>query len=344
MKSGLEILSNNEARVLKATEYLNKYKDLPLSAENDKILETIIVKTNTAIKEMNEARMPFTRKLNEVVAKFTAAENRMKLVSDEAQKKRNEYAKILVDKLKLEEKERLEKEKARLKLIEQREVIEKEVARNVDAILLRLMESLTNAFKTVNKENFDTKLLALNNMPTILDKLKYEKIFTGLVKAEYLSEIQPILDRNYQKYCDLYSRTVDNYKIMVAQWFTRLRENEFVHDGEQSELELAKVDKTTINIEVQQAKTELAFCTHDVEMPKIKSSYEIEILNKLGYQDFAIFWFEKIFKYTSEEDCAKIFDRVCKDVVKYVNKTDERLESKNISYSEKIVTKNDRKR
>lgn len=295
---------------------------------------------NLRLQQFNERRMPFTRKLNEIVKEFTTREAELKrlaaLTDDglnawaQAELRRTRDAQAAAD-------AKLKAEQAKIAL----EGRIRELCRQrLNSMLDVVRGGAGSLVEKVDKSNFDKTKKRLQTEPKWTEEMQrflYEQPtwitdvehFNSVVneefeaiKADYLEQSAEILKR---------SLTILETALTNKEEAARLQEAEKQRQADldaQKDLELKK------DIAGQQAVAELD--QEKIEAPKVRAKMKIDVLSNEAWLHMISWWF----KYDPEsetKDLSKKTFAQCKTFCeKWANDTGEQIIHESLEYVEDV--------
>lgn len=331
----LKIKTYTEGLVIKAKEGVN--------AELDDILQATIVKFNTALKDMNDKRMPITRQLDAIKKEFTTQENEVTACIALLQPYRDNYVKKVREDAERQRKEALHEQYRKQELIDIRAEAGIAFTSFVVEIITKTKNSMIVALKSVTDENREKKFNGLQRMPTQLDVKIFESFrYAGVSKFGH--NVAAIVDEVVHERTDAmlkrYDDQIREYKsecILFLQNVITADHVETMQKEVQVEAQqIIEASTAMATVLAGEAKVDAAF--NDIviadEMPESREGYAIEIKAASGYAAIAAFWFATFAKdLTIDKFGTKTINSMVKDCENHAHKTGQKIESVNVIYS-----------
>jgi hypothetical protein len=348
-----EVMKSSKDRGTRIVNDGEKILLLELTAENDELVKTRIDQFKKALKDINEKRMPFTRKLDDYISQFTTNEKSIQNVINKLQDKRNQFVK----KLSIEaEKQRIEQQKKEAQTneyISLKSVIEIDIRSHVNELISKLKTGIIEASKTVAASNFEERFARLKAMPTELKDEKYFSFKNNLtgqfndannITSDLLKRLQTELKETYQQEIE----QIKQEAILHFNNLARLSVEE-KQKWIESEKEKIKLEKVTAN-EIASEKVEISkqaettnvildSISNDIIDVNATTLIKIEVTEKAAYASLVAYWFSTCFSECKSEIENKSIGSMIIDLQRHAKNTGQRLEVKGIIYHEFLKAK-----
>lgn len=341
------LLEKSETRLLNTQKYFDdNILLLESDIKNDEALKSFIARATNTVKDINEQRMVYTKKLDEIKSKFTNVENTIKNYIGKAQDKRNEIAKVELDKAKQQELQRKQEELKQLEVVELRRQCEIDLASYFEKMVDDFNAACIKSYHTITSENFNEKVEKIKKMDNLFNEKKYKEFIFGAT-SKFGHDVEAIR-------CDILIRNIEKYKKLFNEKVIEIR-NELLVLAQKKiggatqedlvfEQQKVVVDKTAIEIRAACDKTEVLFNTaqESEQSAKINASEKLvlEVISKAGYQAVVQFWFEHLFK---DEDESSMMNKSIKSMINDINRFSNKhkifLESEYAKYKVDVKAK-----
>jgi hypothetical protein len=368
-----DVLTLNQNTLSNATKAGDKLFGLieedGMSDFYDDELAKYISKVRDAEKSMNERRRPFTQLVDHFKKMFTQAEADLKSLREQAQGLRDGYATKKMNEQR--ERERLaqlklDQDKEAIELRKKVEIfLSEQVQKHVSETKNRMYNLLeASTLETIEQ---DRKIIA-NTLITFpmeeFEKLTYQFTPLFLTKddvARIIAEVKSgdlyhTINSAHQDQLNAYKREmidkVPSKKVELEELANaseaeaerlrveadKRREEEAVKIAKEAE-EASRKAEADANLKataeatnaIVNAQAELQFD----DASKVKAGYEITLSNTAAYIVLAQFWFEKEGKSWTADKVEKMtFARIKKFCEEHAAKTEEKIESPFVKYSE----------
>lgn len=354
-----DLLKTAELRKSKALEFctgliakLNK----GLTKELDDQAQATILAVKKTAKELQDARMPLTRKMDAIKSAFTKEEKELKSLENSLQMYRDKYAKQVHDQNKEKHRQAELKQLKEAELIKLYADIEIEIRRGVQNEIDGFKAKFAASLREVNKDNWNKKMEGLVALNSDMNPDVYAGIKSNS-KSKYGHDVALIMDALKAKYQDeLFKHFKTNFEdfrqesIGIMNDAKKITYEELRQAITKSE-EQAKIDSASamevagVSAEIQKEskEAELSFSgTAQVveEIPESRSGYQIEVINDSGYAAIAAFWFAVCAKDFKGNYLTKNLGSMVKDLEKHAHKTGEKVESSMVRYAETLKAVN----
>ncbi|MCX3266582.1 hypothetical protein OQZ29_17625 [Pedobacter agri] len=293
---------------------------IKLSVETDSAINDFLASLKKATKTANDARSPFTRRLDEIKGYFTAEENLLKGLETKLQEKRNASVKVYTqEKAEQARKDqlKLDQAKARIELFAEAEA---QIRNQYAAILKQDKQGLLNVFEALTLDNiaeFEEFLKAdvlpltekiwssvnadLSNpliyplASTIVDELdeicfkakegKFEK-----VAPHYQAEIKNYADHLLSLIPERRAELEEGKASAAAEELRKEQEAAAQLQQQQSEQRQAEQIKTQVGAAVIDVQIEQAHRGLSIPKASAIESYGIEVLEQAGWSEIFKFY------------------------------------------------------
>lgn len=326
-----------------------------LTPATDQEFNDVAASLKKAIKTAEDARKPYTVKLQEVVKLFTAEENELKTILSSIEATRNlsvaAYAKEEAE-LRAKEAAALAIEQEKIQLFADAE----EQLRNTYADLLRTdKNTLLSAFETANAENMDLVVDLFESVTGVLEQDEWDRIIpvinsTLITKEDCAAIVARAREGKYDKVAPHYKAEITGYakhllsmiptrKEEIAAGKLESEEAEKIRQ-EQRELEAANDAATQARLDKEEAErlhaatlqSRVAQANRAAEKPRAIESYEINVMHRNGWAEIFKFYFT----HSTEEDLGKVrLDQMKAFAERQAKATGEKITSEHIQYEPK---------
>lgn len=334
------LLNDGEQRLLKAMAIV---KDFPAitDAQSDKNAATLVAQLEDRMKAFNESRMPFTRRINELVKKFTGVENGYQSLIDQVKKKRDTYTAAELKKSR-EAQAKVDAELAATQAKITLEASIKEVLRmKINAMLDIARNAAGRLVNEVTKETLEANKTLLSGDPkwkaekqdpyyyTAPDWITDKAHFTEIATAEFETNKADYLVRAKQ----IMSDSLGIIEVALTDKAEALRLQETM------KVEADKViaeEETEAQRDLEGQKIIAKLDMPEVAMPKAKIKMKIEILDDEAWvQIFANWW-----KWDTKKESDKLERKTLLQMKTFVEKhafdTGEFIEHPSLNYIEDV--------
>lgn len=336
-----------------------------LSVDTDAKINDFLVSLKKATKSANDARSPFTRRLDEIKGYFTAEENSLKALETKLQEKRNASVKVYTqEKAEQARKDqlKLDQAKARIELFAEAEAQIRTQYANILATdkqrLLEAFEEATLENITILEDVFKADVLPLTNevweginaelsselIPDELDEIcskakegKFEK-----VAPHYQIEIKNYADHLLSLIPERRAELEEGKASAAAEELRKEQEAAAQLQAKQSEERQAEQVKTQVGAAVIDVQIEQAHRGLIIPKASAIESYGIEVLAQAGWSE--------IFKFYTTHCDKDITDKTTMNTMKLFAEAEAKrngtiIESAYLNYEPKYkaVTRNTKK-
>ncbi|MDQ1139469.1 hypothetical protein [Pedobacter agri] len=293
---------------------------IKLSVETDSAINDFLASLKKATKNANDARSPFTRRLDEIKGYFTAEENLLKGLETKLQEKRNASVKVYTqEKAEQARKDqlKLDQAKARIELFAEAEA---QIRNQYAAILNQDKQGLLNVFEALTLDNIAEfeEFLKADVLPltekiwssvnadvsnpllyplasTIVDELdeicfkakegKFEK-----VAPHYQVEIKNYADHLLSLIPERKAELEEGKASAAAEELRKEQEAATQLQQQQSEQRQAEQVKTQVGAAVIDVQIEQAHRGLSIPKASAIESYGIEVLEQAGWSEIFKFY------------------------------------------------------
>jgi len=286
---------------------------IKLSVETDGLINDFLSSLKKATKTANDARSPFTRRLDEIKGYFTAEENLLKGLEAKLQEKRNASVKVYTqEKAEQDRKDqlKLDQAKARIELFAEAEA---QIRSQYATILATDKQRLLDAFSEITLEAIDDLETVLKADVSPLSKEVWDGVNASLRSALIPEELDEICARakegKFEKVAPHYQTEIKNYAdhllSLIPERKAELEEGKASAAAE--ELRKEQVASTQLQQQqseqrqAEQVKSQVGAAVIDVQIeqahrglsiPKASAieSYGIEVLEQAGWSEIFKFY------------------------------------------------------
>jgi len=373
--TALDNLNANKTSRLKAQEFFEKLKVLPLDAKSDEIRKNYIEKCKTTVKTMKDRRTPFTQIMDAVKKMFTSEEAWLDNAIKEIQAQRNAFA---TQELKRQEEERrnaqklldIKNAKALLRQYAQSGVIQTEtdIIQNYNNSVASYTLSLTiNNIDTAQPEvdnpviipesiepalresslsqlHPQQRILILNDpeveeiINTAAQSFDRQRVITECMKiTERVIRDMPALKKKLEE-----AQTDEKKAAEIKQQITE-KVNADTELSNQSAVDhsvrFTKEVAASANTQVIQNQLDLSIAT-PITAVDAKTSKKIVILDKKGYSAVFAMWFEHEGSTMPDDKIQKMtIARMVTFCEKLATDKGTLISSPDITYQDNVVAK-----
>lgn len=318
------------------------FKDLPKIVDEDtkQVHFQFRDAVNLRVQQFNERRMPFTRKLNEIIKEFTTRESEWKrlaaLTEDklnawaQAELKRARDAQALAD-------AKLRQEQAKIAL----EGRIREVCRQrLNAMLDVVRGGAGSLVDKVDKANFDKTKKRLQTEPKWtedMQKFLYEQPTWITDYEHFKTVVDAELETITKDYLEQSAEILKRSLTILETALTNKAEAQALQEAEaqrQADLDAQKDQELKKDIQGQQAIAELD--AEKIEAPKVRAKMKIEVLSNEGWLHMISWWFKHDPESESKDLSKKTFAQCKTFCEKWCNDTGEMIEHESLQYIEDV--------
>lgn len=297
-------------------------------------------RANMRVKEFNERRMPFTRRLNDIVSLFTTREkeiNRLIALTDD---KTSAWARTeLANARAAQEAEDAKLNAAKAKIALEGRMRE-ELRSRITGLLDQLRGAVGKVVAEVTKENYATQKAALSKTPKWADKLTplyYAKPTWVTDEAAWKAiadEMFPELSAEYV------AKSVDILSGSLKVLDVALTNKEEAALLQQSQLDTAKAAddakaaELAKEIEGQQAVVEMD--AEYIEPPKVRTKMKLEIQDNAAWPVIFMHWYKHDPEAKTKDCRKKTFAQLITFAEKMMNTTGLGLDHPSIIWTEDV--------
>lgn len=289
---------------------------------------------NAVSKQYKEARMPFTRKLDEIRKLFTASENRFDELVKKIDTELDGYAKEVYKAEQL----RIAEEQKKLNAVKERQNIEQYLVDLVAGFIKEIDVRLNAALaKVETKEDGDKFAAQLKNNPIWTSGMEEQYFNSQMYDKAVFKEIA---DKNY---ADLKAEYVDScrkmYKLISDMIPVKLQDKEEAARLLAAEKERKKKEEKEKEATLDASKqAELALAQLDADPvdTSVKVKKKIEIVTNEGWLQVISLWYKHDPDARNKDLSRKTFMQCLKYCEKLANSDDIFIEHDSVKYIDDV--------
>lgn len=310
------MIEDGKQGLAKAKEVVAKFPEVD-SDEMDAQAVQLITRIKASLESRYNARMPFTRQLDEIKKEFTANENGFKELQSELQKKRDGYAQFKLAQKRKADEEAAEKLKDEQEKIREKHLAEQAITDKINELLIPVKKYAYDVLNKVTKANLEeSKALLSKPVQWKHPELKFS---------------QPDIDRFITLATETLSGTHDILEVAIKNKKDAAKLQE-IADQEAADRKAQEEADAKAKSEADQILLQLD-AERSAEV-KVKESVTIEVRDNSDWLKMIAFWFEHDPEAKGKDLSKKTFAQCKAFCEKYALKHDKTIDG--LIYNEVI--------